>query len=223
VIVVLGSRYDPAARFLLGSVTDAALCSAEDLTRPGWAWPLKSSSFGRWVIEGETVDDRDVTGVLVRRSCVYAEELTTTHPDDREYLAAEATAFLTFVLAQTGACVINPVNGGAMGEETVRLENWIPLAKQLNLKTAPLRLTPRLKPRAPKSAHVIEVVGSETFGETKRQLRGRIVALAKQLGLLFGTFVFDGDDRLVAISATGSPSGPALPALISLLKLRDGR
>lgn len=219
-IVVLGSRHDPAARFLLESMQDAALCSAEDLTRPGWAWPLGSSGFGRWIVEGEIVDDPEVTGVLVRRSCVYPEELTATHPDDREYLAAEATAFLTFVLERTGACVVNPVNGGAMGEEAIRLENWIPLANQLNLKTAPLRLTPRLKPAAPESARVIEVVGSETFGDAAQQLEGRLAALAKQLGLLFGTFVLDGNDRLVAVSATGRPSAAALPALISQLTLR---
>jgi hypothetical protein len=191
------------------------------LTRPGWAWALKPSSVGRWVIEGETVDDPAVTGVLVRRSCVFPEELLTTHLDDREYLAAEATAFLTFVLAQTGARVVNPVNGGAMGEETIRIENWIPLARHLNLETAPLRMTPGLQHRAPDSARVVEVVGSETFGDAPPQLGDRLAALAKQLGLFFAKFVLDGNDHLIALSAAGHPSAAALPALISQLRLRQ--
>ena len=60
-------------------------------------------------------------GVFVRRSAVYPEEFPSTHPDDRGYLAAEAHAFLVFVLADDArAAVANPVADGALGDDALR-------------------------------------------------------------------------------------------------------
>jgi hypothetical protein len=116
VVVVVGSRHDPVATELAGS-WKAQLCGADDLVAPGWSWPAAGGP-RTWLIEGVQVDDRDVSGVFVRRGTVYADELTAIHPDDRAYVAAEAHAFLSLVLASTSARVCNPVVDGAFGVAT---------------------------------------------------------------------------------------------------------
>jgi hypothetical protein len=216
----LGSRYDPVAAALVEALPGAALCGADDLTRAGWRWPLACGGPRRWVIEGTIVDDREVTGVLVRRTWVHPEELVHTHGDDREYLAAETLAFLTFVLAQTGARVVNPAQGGAIGEEIFRLERWLPAAVRVGLAIRPLRLSPLSQEGVPERTFAIEIVGEEAFGSPAPELVAGSIALARLLGLAYGVFAFDAANRLMAISAGSRPSPAAIPALAALLASR---
>jgi hypothetical protein len=218
VLIVLGSRYDPAAGRMVELLPGAALCAAEDLTRRGWAWHCGGIGHNRWVVGGVAVDDDDVTGVLVRRSGVFAEELVGTHHDDREYLAAEATAFLAFVLTQTKACVINPVRDGAIGEEAVRLEHWLPIVEDLGITAAPLRVSAKLQTRPAPSSRIVEVVAKETFGAGTQRLRQSLVYLADRLGLVYAAFMLDADDRLQGVSTMNTPSADALPAVAELLE-----
>ena len=217
-IVVVGSRHDPVARGLVAGWRGAALSSAEDLVRPGWVWPATASPARTWVAEGSPVPDANVTGVFVRRSAVYPEELTTTHPDDRRYLAAEATAFLGFVLATTSARVLNPVVGGAFGEEALRPEIWMAAAAEAEIAVRPVRIRSegRASPR-PSPAWVVEVVESHVFGEGPPAVRARVGKLAERLKLGWGTFAFDGRDRLFAVTVSVKPSVAASDALVRFL------
>src|SRR5262245_60155267 len=124
-ILILGSRHDLVARELASSWNGAALSTAEDLTQPGWSLPPGERESQTWVAGGKRVEDSAVTGIFLRRSAVYAEELQSTHPDDRAYLAAESHAFLVAMLARTRARVANPVCDGSMGEETLRPDRWM--------------------------------------------------------------------------------------------------
>src|SRR5262245_30078339 len=113
---------------------------------PGWRWSSVADAGGRyrqWVIGGDIVLDAEVTGVFLRRSAVYPDELTETHPDDRAYLAAEAHAFLVLVLATTSALVVNPVSEGTLGVDALRPERWMRIAADLGVPVAPLRLSSR--------------------------------------------------------------------------------
>jgi len=222
VIVVIGSRHDPVATSMVEALPAAALCSAEDLTRPGWVWPLASPEAARWVVDGSVVAEEDVTGVFLRRTYVYPEEFVTTHRDDREYLAAEATAFLIFGLSRTGATVINPVGDGALGDDVIRPERWMRVAATLGITVAPLRLTARQRAPRPATPTTIEVVGHETFGEAPPPRQQAAAGLAEALGLLYATFVFDGRGRLVTVSSAKAPSGPAVAALARCLSVRRG-
>src|SRR6185295_2809071 len=109
-IVVVGSRHDPVATDLVALWPDAALCSAEDLVHQGWVWRLAQPASRKWIVDSKLVPDGEVSGVFIRRGNVYPEELKATHPEDRDFLASENHAFLTFVLATTSALVVNPVN-----------------------------------------------------------------------------------------------------------------
>lgn len=219
-IVVVGSRHDSVARSLVEALPSAALCAAEDLTRPGWLWPLRSHEPRSWVVNEKIVDDREVTGIFVRRTYVYPEELLGTHPDDREYLAAESISFLVFVLSQTGARVVNPVAGGALGEEGIRHEKWMRAATDLGMKVFPLRLTRAGAVEALTATRIAEVVGSEVFGDAPPRLRTKVRKLAEALGLVYAAFLFDTESRLVTVCSRRPPSEAAIAALSSLLSTR---
>jgi hypothetical protein len=223
VIVVLGSRHDPIARSIVDALPNAVLCSADDLTLPGWEWWLGSSGENHWVAGGARIADAEVTGVLVRRTCVYPEELTRTHADDREYLAAETTAFLSFVLSHTGARVVNPVADGAFGEEAIRVERWMQEAREIPLEVAPLRLSLDAASARAAPATMIEVVGNEAFHDAPHPLLHQFVELAQRLRLDYCRFLLDTEGRLVGVSGAGQPSGPALATLSHLLAGRPVR
>ncbi len=193
------------------------LCSADDLTSPGWEWSLGRPGKNCWVAGGARIADADVTGVLVRRTRVYPEELTRTHADDRDYLAAETTAFLSFVLSHTGARVVNPVQDGAFGEDAIRTERWMQAAREMRLEVAPLRLSRATAGTLTTPATVAEIVGTEAFHDAPRPLPEQLVELARRLRLDYCNLLVDAGGRLAGVSGAGQPSAPALAALSRLL------
>ena len=218
-IVVVGSRYDGVAATLVEAWPSAALCSAEDLTQPGWAWTPDPRAGQTWVVGGVAVGDECVTGVFVRRSLVYPEELVSTHPADRAYLAAEAHAFLVFVLATTRATVVNPVADGTLGEETLRPDRWMRAAADAGLPVAPLRLTNRTAARRRLRTIEVEVVGDRAFGAAPERTTRGVLALAGRLHINWATFVFDGRHRLITVTGARPPGAEAVAALGRLLGL----
>lgn len=215
-IVVIGSRHDRVAAALVGAWPGAALCSAEDLSRPGWIW-RQGASPPQWVVGGEIVADEKVTGIFVRRSAFYPEEFASTHPEDRGYLAAEAHAFLVFVLSATRATVASPVVDGALGDEAVRPERWIPAALEAGLAVAPVRLTSRRARPRRLHPYAVEVVGHEAFGEAPERLKSACARMADRLGMKWATIVFDGRHRVLTATSTQPPTGAAVAALGRML------
>lgn len=217
-IVVVGSRHDPVATGLVARWPPAALCSAEDLVSQGWVWRHDQSGARIWIVDGKPVCDDEISGVFIRRSTVYPEELNTIHPADRAYLASEAHAFLTFVLATTRARVVNPVRDGAFGEEALPPALWISAAAEAGIMTRPVRRTSEPR-RAPKyRSYEIDVVGERAFGEARPKIRAASARLARILGIAWGKLLFDTRDRLVLVSAAGTPSARAAAALGRLLE-----
>ena len=70
----------PVAAALVESRPGAALCSAEDPTRPGWAWRSGRRPAAAWCRSTDESSPTTTTsaGVFVRRSAVYPEELSST-------------------------------------------------------------------------------------------------------------------------------------------------
>ena len=223
-IVVVGSRHDKIALDLVAMWPGAALCAAEDLVQPGWAWRNSQLQPRTWVINGKFVRDDRVSGVFLRRSAVYGEELATIHPADRAFLAAEAHAFLTFVLATTSARVCNPVVDGAFGEEALRPERWMALAPEVGISIHPLRLTSERRRRSrPRPACWAEVVGDKVFGNAPSRMRTGAVYMAAAMRLVWGAFAFDARQRLITITSARRPSKAAALALGRLLGERTKR
>lgn len=212
-IVVVGSWHDPVARALAASLPRGALCGADDLTRPGWCWSLNSPEPARWVVGGRVVDDGDVRGVWVRRNRVHAEELLGTHADDRDYLAAEATAFLGFVLTRTAARVANRPADGALGDDALQPEQWMAAAARLGLAVAPLHLRSDGKATALGDTQVVEVAAGRSFGNAPAAQQSQAAQLAAALGLDYVSFILDDRGRLLALSTQTEPGLRARAAL----------
>ena len=210
-IVVVGSSHDSVATALVALWPQAALCSAEDLVSPGWVWRQPAAK--RWILDRKQISDDHVTGVFVRRASVYADELMSTHPDDRAYLASEIHAFLVFVLAVTSARVVNPINEGAFGEAALRPHRWTQLASQFGIPLRPLRVTSDPRRSLRYRTFTVEVVGDETFGDAPASLRNSARRLAHALEIGWGVFVFDSRKRLVTVSTARRPSDVAATAL----------
>jgi hypothetical protein len=219
VIVVIGSRHDAVATDLVAQWHDAALCSAEDLMRPGWVWPSEPSDCAAtWVVAGDAVPDSDVTGVFVRRTTVYPEELTGTHPDDRAYMAAEAHAFLVYLLSRTAATVVNPVaDGGAFGEAALRAEHWTAIAQSRGIAAAPVTLCSAPSPEPDGDVELVEVVGDRVVAAPRGRTGERAVSICNGLGLLWAVVAFDELGRLTAITTRARPSALAVGHLERLL------
>jgi hypothetical protein len=220
VIVLVGSRHDRVSQELTARWSNAVLCSAEDLVAPGWVWGNHDPVARTWVASGQQIPDAQVSGVFVRRSAVYPEELTPVHPEDRAFLAAETQAFLTFVLATTAARVVNPVVDGAFGEEALRLERYGDAAARAGSAFRPIRVTTERTRRTRYAVSEVEVVGQEAFGRSSARVQQRALRLAATLGLLWAVVLFDSRSRLVTLTAARAPTEAAADALGRLLSAR---
>ncbi len=221
-IVVVGSRHDAVAAELVARWPDARLCSVEDLSRTGWLWHLGRPASRRWIVDGRAVRDGDISGVFLRRSGVYPQELVAAHPEDRTFLAAEAHAFLSCVLASTRARVINPVVDGAFGEETLGPERYRQAAERLGIPLAPVRVSCSPPRRSRVRVHGVEVVAGETFGAAPARELERARRLAQTLQLTWAVVVFDARQRLLALTVARSPSPQASEALGRALAAGQG-
>jgi hypothetical protein len=221
VIVVAGSRHDPVAAALVRAWPGAALCAAEDLAAPGWIGRLHPPSSLRWIVAGRPVADSEISGVFVRRSAFYPEEFLSTHPDDRAYLAAEAHAFLGWVLSRTGAVVANRPRDGAFGKEALGLEQWMPAARRAGVAVRPLRLTsrPARRPRN-RPPFVVDLVGGAPCGDAPVGVKKAAARLAGELDLVWATALFDGRRRLIAMTAAADPGPEARDRLGAILARR---
>ena len=220
-IVVVGSRHDPVAVALARSWPCRRPVRGGGLGATGLALAIgdidHAAGCGRWVVDGEIVNDADVTGVFVRRSGVYPEEFPSTHPDDRAYLAAESHAFLVFLLSATRATVANPVVDGALGEEAIRAERWLAAAAQAKTEVVPLRVTDDACAAA-RGRALCRRGGRRRGlrpGLHRRQDGGR--RIVRRLGLAWATVLFDRRQRLLAVTAARPPGEQAIAALGRLL------
>lgn len=221
-IVVLGSRHDPAALALVAVWPGGALCSAEDLGSPGWRLRLATENVRRdgeserrpvvdlrWVVGGQVVADADVTGVCVRRTTVYPEELVGVRPPDREYVAAECSAFVVAFLTATRARVVNPVRDGALADDVLRPEGWLQLAAGLGIPVCPLRVSSRGAGPRPRIRHVVTVLGERVWGSLSPRLLEATRQLVSAAGMVYARVAFDDRGRFLGVSLQPRPTDVA--------------
>ena len=194
-ILVVASRYDEGAREIVArwKSQDASLVTCEDLSTCGWQHRLFSPNESRVVASGRVVQENQISGVLVRRFCVFEQELVHIAASDREYVATEMNAFLLSWLSQLSCRVLNRPAGTSLCGPNWRPLQWAHAAAragfQINEEMAGWRVPAvhRRKPKLPKKkvGHVAEVtvVGDRCFGDASRAT----LAYAKKLALIAGT------------------------------------
>lgn len=101
-LLILAGRNDQAAGALRErwSAHDARVLTCRDLSTAGWRYSPGEPRASRVVAGGERIPVTEIEGILTRLPSVTADDLPHIAEEDRGYVAAEMTAFLTAFLSE---------------------------------------------------------------------------------------------------------------------------
>ena len=189
-IVVLADLADGEADALVeAGGAAAALLGVDDLSRPGWVvhFPQAGPAF---VADGERRATRDVTGVLVRLPAVRTGDLPHIAEADRDYAAAEMTAFLAYWLSALECPVVNRPTPSLLMGPAWPVARWLALARELGIADAQEHGGP--------ADRWVTAVGDRAVPAEDPAAR-LAVALARRAGVTLLGLGFAGD-RLITVS-----------------------
>jgi hypothetical protein len=208
-IVVVASRHDPGAVALVDRWRPhgAALLSCEDLSVRGWRYEVNRPEEATAIVQGQAVPCAGIRGVVTRRPFVLAAELLHVAEADREYVAAEESAFLFAWLSSLSCPVLNrPVGSSLSGPHWPRAR-WMHEAKAAGF------VIDDPHDRGPREAFDVHVVGRRCIGGSDERTGSPALRLARAAGVdwLRLSLVNRADGpRLVEADATPDPSSPEL-------------
>lgn len=182
-IVVVASAYDAHAKSIVAhwETGDAAMLSAEDLCRPGWAVSVPRRSSGAAVVGGRVVRAEDIHGILTLRPGVFAPELQTIHVDDRAYVAAELNAFLLEWLMAQPCPILNRPTLSCLAGPGWRPVQWIHRAAKIGIPVRACRMrVPDMSVTVNEPAVEVISVGGRCFGTVDGQLISWHLGLARE-------------------------------------------
>jgi hypothetical protein len=218
VIVVVGSSYDDRARKIAAhwGTQCAAMLTAEDLCKPGWSLSIPETDYGRAVIGGEVVQSTRISGILTLRPCVFPEELLNIRSEDRQYVAAELTAFLLAWLTMQPCRVFNRPVAPCLAGPNWRPEQWIYAAESLGI---PVQMRHRHVPNGGDSeaasneeeAVEITTVGNRCFGCDDPVLETWAMQLAREAKVELLSVCFSrGGHRFLSANPWPALTAPAI-------------
>jgi len=142
-ILVLASSWDTSASALVSGwgARGARLITPVDLARPGWRWDPAAPLAGDLAVGSDVLPVRSVAAVVSFLSVIQPSELQHIAPDDREYVAAEVSAFLVGWLTSLGERVLNPPTPLCLNGPHLRDAQWRREAALAGLPVATLRRT----------------------------------------------------------------------------------
>lgn len=189
-IVIVASRWDRSSHDLAArwSEFDARVLTPRDLSRTGWRQRLGQPAQSTAVVDGKVVQEKAITGVLVRLPFVDERELVHIADEDKSYSASEMTAFLSFWLGHLSCAVLHcSTSNSLIGPEWLP-EIWASVAARAGFFVNPL--TSRSPQEVPDQAEeasglsVVTVVGEQCFGETSLFEPARRLAKSADVQLL---------------------------------------
>ena len=193
-ILVLANSRDLPARRLVETwrAHDARLLTLADLSRAGWRHYLGEVGPEIAIACGELIPAASINGVITRIPWVTPEDLLHVVDGDRDYVAAEISAFLLAWLSRLTCPVINrPTTNSLMGAPHAA-EGWIAIAARAGLR---LPWTRRVFPAPPEPAWppeavTVSVLGDRCFGPVDPALAEQAcrLAAAANVELLAVTF-----------------------------------
>lgn len=213
-LVVVASALDVDANKLVTrwKEHDAALMTCQDLSTPGWRHHLGHSYSSAPVIGGRVVPMDDVKGVFTRRPWIFPEELTHIVLPDREYVAAEMSAFLVSWLSELTCPVVNQPTPTCLSGPGWRQPQWAHLAARLDIQVSWDRWQippPASDDVGPPSTATVEViiVDGRCFGAPDAATAVAAQRLASVARVRLAGFQFTvGASRPVFVSANLWPS-----------------
>ena len=184
-LVVVASRLDEGAAKLARRRDDVRLLSCEDLSVAGWRHMSGASETSTAVVGGEVVPAAEIEGILVRRSRVLDWEPGRIAPKDRDYAAAEMTAFLRSWLSGLGCRVLNRPSATSLSGPGWCREEWVQMAARLGIPARPARWSLDPPGAAPEDepAFTATVVGGRCLGAPDRVIGQRALRLARAAGV----------------------------------------
>jgi hypothetical protein len=190
-ILIVASAGDLAAEALAAGwiESNARLVRPADLSTPGWRHYVGvAGGPGVVAVGGEVVPETEITGVLTRLPWVNPAELVHILPDDRDYIAAEISAFLLSWLTSIDRPVLNRPMPGCLCGPPWRATQWMAAAR-----VAGLRVAPRGGFHQGSSPASVTVVGEQCFGEVAPELNEGSMRLSKLAGTDLLDVTFDGN------------------------------
>jgi hypothetical protein len=205
VVAVVAHPADEASTALVSrwAEQDARLLTSADLRCPWWV-VRDGGGPATAVLAGEPVPEWAIEGVLVRIGSIEASELAAIAPEDREYCAAEMTAFLKWWLVGLPVPVINQPTGASLTGPGWRPATWHLVAQRLGLVSATMRWRASQERAAhadgtsqcesgafTKHLEVVTVVANHTVVSFDKVLAGQAVLLAEAAGAAALDVAFD--------------------------------
>lgn len=221
-LVVYSSPWDTEARRVVERWAgwNASLLTSRDLSRPGWAHRPDEPWQGTAVVSGRAVAVEEIRGVLVRWPGVMEWELHHIRAGERNYVAAEMTAFLRAWLNALPCRVVNRPSAVSLCGPGWRPEAWVHRAARLGLAVRPVRRRVPAPPGSPGATQSEErrttpvtVVGACWFGEADPALATGAFRLARSAGVDLLQVHFDGAEstaRLVSADPLPPLSSPTV-------------
>jgi hypothetical protein len=160
-LLLLARAEDPAVNVLTQRAPDrVAHASVEDLCAPGWRYRVGAPEYARARACGRTIEAERIAAVLCRIGRVSASDMETVHADDREFAAAETTAFLRAWLTQFRGVRCNEPTWMSLAGPRWHPLQWSRLVTELGIPAS-------VEARQSETA---VVAGRDVFGTTVPQL-----------------------------------------------------
>jgi hypothetical protein len=187
--LILAHDHDIAARTLATRWgAEARLLTVADLHRNGWGLELDPDGRVRTELADPAGKPLPITGVVNRLGVITPADLPQVHRQDRQYAAAELTAFLLAWLDACPAPVLNRPSAGSLNGPAWHPEQWAAAATSVGLRPDGVRrrigLTAGTLRPEPVWDRMIgaHVVGDDCFGEVHPVLARRLCELARLAG-----------------------------------------
>jgi len=190
VLVVLASRHDHSARYLVErwATFGAGMITCEDLSVAGWRYFPGCLDASTAVVNGRVVPCKDITGVLTRLPGIFPWELVRIRREDREFVAAEMGAFLMAWLSSLSCPILNRPLGTCLSGPHWRPEQWARAASRVNIRvrTMERHILPGAtsEPGASEPSSVaVTMIGQQCFGHIDPRLEAQARRLAAAAGV----------------------------------------
>jgi hypothetical protein len=180
----------------------AVVVCPQDLTLPGWTY-ARDPSLRTGVSRRGPFGADDLTAVIVLLPAVQPGHLTHVRARDRDYVAAEMTAFLRAWLTGLPCPVVNPPTATCLSGPALTAHQWVGLCARLSVPALPTQLTVPAIPgdRSTPAAYCVTVCrGTATAtGPCSAVLLKHGRRLAAQVGVEWLVVTFDGGHDHAAV------------------------
>ncbi|MEJ8822325.1 hypothetical protein WKW80_09770 [Variovorax humicola] len=222
VLLVLADECDSAAAAFVARHRGegARLLAPADLSSPGWSYRVGDASNSVAMVAGERIAAEQLGGVMTRLAGISPAHLPHVVEADREYVAAEMSAFLLAWLSALPCPVWNRPAAPSLSGPAWRWEQWRQLATQAGLNVAPSHRVVQREAQAAAPAPATSrcsVVGSKVIGTASARRRHGARRLAEAAGVELLELLFDGDDddaTLVGIGLHPNVEEPSISAAV---------